>query len=636
MTRWLAGIFDPHAAIDHAPLAGALSPHACELTARGPLRVAYTGANAPDGATLCLLDGHLDNAAALRAELGAPLDWRAEELLALGWREWGAAGLLPRLRGDFALLIWDGERDRGLLARDQLGARSIFLHERWGGICFAGEIAHLLALLPRRPAPDPTGLAHWLTMRRRPGAGTLYEGVRRLDPGTALLFDRVGLREQTYWSPRFAEPLNAGEPQLAQRMRASLDRAVQRRIGNDGLTGVLMSGGLDSASVAALAGEQAPERVRLYSGVFPEHPAVDESELIEQLQGALGLAGATAEVRPGGLIASAVEFVQAWQLPPAGWGDFWTLPLLRAASSAGVRVMLGGDGGDELFGVRLYLMADRLRAGQALRAARLTRLLPGLSERMRRRDVLRMMAGVGLSGLLPYRLHALLRRPLRAREIPAWLSPALRVAVRDSDDPLAWKRLDGPRWWAEIAHGLTRGIEETGVFEHQRRRAALAGLQARHPLLDLDLVELGLRQPPLATFDRNRSRPVLRAAMAGALPDAVRMRPQKALFDSVLIDTLAGPDGAAVQRLLGDPRAELGAYIDLDAMRQALLDSDRCRREQPFRWMWQVWRLAAAECWLRAQAGRTGQALVHASSARVTVRSTPRGAVGAISSVFHT
>ena len=96
------------------------------------------------------------------------------------------------------------------------------------------------------------------------------------------------------------------------------------------------------------------------------------------------------------------------------------------------------------------------------------------------------------------------------------------------------------------------------MFEHQRRRAASAGLEARHPLFDLDLVELSLRQPPLATFDRHRSRPVLRAAMAGALPDAVRLRPHKALFDSVLVDSLAGPDGALARRLLSDPAAALG------------------------------------------------------------------------------
>jgi asparagine synthase (glutamine-hydrolysing) len=148
-------------------------------------------------------------------------------------------------------------------------------------------------------------------------------------------------------------------------------------------------------------------------------------------------------------------------------------------------------------------------------------------------------------------------------------------------------------------------------------------LEARHPLFDLDLVELSLRLPPLATFDRYRSRPLLRNAMAGLLPDAVRLRPQKALFDSVLLDCLDGADGAAAFRLLSDPRAELRAYVDQRCLADALSVRSRQRREQPFRWMWQLWRLTTAECWLRAQGGAGGETLrarIDASPARVSLR----------------
>jgi asparagine synthase (glutamine-hydrolysing) len=169
---------------------------------------------------------------------------------------------------------------------------------------------------------------------------------------------------------------------------------------------------------------------------------------------------------------------------------------------------------------------------------------------------------------------------------------------------------------------LTRGIEETGVFEQQRRTAAAAGLGARHPLLDLDLVELGLRLPPLCSYDRYLNRPLLRAATTGMLPDAVRLRPQKVLFDSLLVDCLAGPDAEAVCALLG-PGAELGAYVELERVQAELLDSDRLRRAQPFRWMWQVWRLCTAECWLRTQADHHVRAPEYEptpSRARVTLR----------------
>jgi hypothetical protein len=161
------------------------------------------------------------------------------------------------------------------------------------------------------------------------------------------------------------------------------------------------------------------------------------------------------------------------------------------------------------------------------------------------------------------------------------------------------------------------------MFEHHRQRAAAAGLQARHPLLDLDLVALALRLPPLASFDRYRNRPLLRAALAGRLPDSVRRRPGKALFDSLVVDSLAGADGPLIRRLLTDPGAEIRAYVDQRRVRRDLLDSDRLRRERPFDWMCQVWRLTTAECWLRAQADPGNVMLlggVQASPPQVSLR----------------
>jgi asparagine synthase (glutamine-hydrolysing) len=635
VSRWLVGTFDPRGRLNPERLTRAAPPSEATIIELGPLRIAYSGAQSDADEPWCLFDGYLDNAADLSAALDVPDNLSPERVIAAGWRRWGP-GLLDRLRGDFVVVIWDARRGEGLLARDQLGARSLFLHGSVGGLCFAGEVRDLLALLPTRPAPDPVGLAHWLAMSDRPGAATLFEGIRRLDPGTALLLDRNGVREQAYWTPRFTDLLTGAEEDVVREVRVALDRAVRRRLDPDRPTGILMSGGLDSASVAAVAADQAPGAALAYSGVFPEHPAVDEADLVDELREALRLPGVTAEVRPGGLLASAVDAAQRWSMPLVGWGDFWVLPLLRAAAADGVRVMLGGDGGDELFGARSYLLADRLRSGHPLQALRLAWELPGAGYGPPKREVLGMLGKVAATGALPYGPHKLLHRPFAGRGAPRWLRGQTRRDLVQSSDPLAWKRLDGPRWWADIAYGLTRGIEQTGVFEQQRRTAATAGLDARHPLLDLDLVELGMRQPPLASFDRYLNRPVLRAAMAGLVPDAVRLRPQKILFDSLLVDCLAGPDGAAVRQLLADPQAELGAYIDLPAMRRDLLDSDRRRREQPFRWMWQLWRLCTAECWLRTQCptGRPDGEGLRPSVPRVTLKRAASAAGKQTSYVF--
>jgi asparagine synthase (glutamine-hydrolysing) len=606
MSRWLAGVFDPGGWSDDARLSASLSPYEATLGGNAGLRVAYSGEPTRERGTLCLLDGQLDNAAELGRELGLG-SCTTEGLLTAGYRRWGRE-LPSRLRGDFVLLVWDPERREGLLARDQLGVRPCLIHRSTGRLLFACEMRHMLALLPKSPTPDPASIAHWVAVSTRPGPQTLYEGIERLQPGSALLFGRDGVQPLRYWAPRFEEPLELAQEELAERIRTSLELAVRRRLATGHGTGVLMSGGLDSSAVAALCAREPGAEALACSATFPEHPQADESELIGELDLAFGLRGVRAEVRPGGLLASAVESIAAWQMPLLGWGDFWTLPLMRASAAAGVTTILDGDGGDELFGVRSFLLADRLRAGHPRDCVALARRLPGAGGQPSRRELARMLGSVALGGATPHPLHGLATRSLVKREAPPWLLRRTARALASSSDPLAWKRLRGPRWWAHAAHGVTQGIEQAGVFEHQRRRAALAGLEARHPLLDLDLVELGLRQPPEQTLDPRFNRPLLRAAMRGLLPDSVRLRPQKARFESLIVDCLRGTDAAAVRRLLTAPDAEIGAYVDRSAMRRSLFDSEERFEADPFRWMWQVWRLVNAEYWLRSLAGTLASA----------------------------
>jgi asparagine synthase (glutamine-hydrolysing) len=608
MERWLAARFGPKAGGGPDPRA-ALAPHPAWQLHAGPLKLAYTGPETPGGEIVCLLDGRLDNAEELRVELGAaPSEADSDErLLTAAYRRWGAE-LAGRMRGDFVLFAWDRRHEHGLLARDQLGVRPVFVHGGPENLVFAGELAQLLALLPSRPDPDEASLAHWIAASTRPGPETLFAGIRRLPPGAAMVFSARRAREVRYWEPRFEGALDLPPEELAEQVRARLATAVRRRASGR-RSAVLMSGGLDSSAVAAIATHEASERPLACSAVFPEHPETDESALIGELRQRLELRGPLLAVRAGGLLRSMLAHLERWQAPPVGWGDFWTEELIRAAAEAGVTTVLDGDGGDEVFGPRSHLVADRLRRGHPLQALSLAAALPGGGPQIGRRQLASTFLRLGVAGAIPEPAQ----RPLRSRgirrEAPSWMLPATRRALGRSDDPYAWKRLRGPRWWAHAAHGISRGIEQTGIFEHQRRRAAALGVEAAHPMLDLDLVELCLRTPPVATLDQRFNRPVLRDAMRGSLPEEVRLRPAKAWFDALIVECLAGADGEAVRSLLGDPRAELGAYVDLAAMRAALLDDENARRRQPFRWMWQVWRLVGAECWLRSQTQSSSQIL---------------------------
>ena len=167
--------------------------------------------------------------------------------------------------------------------------------------------------------------------------------------------------------------------------------------------------------------------------------------------------------------------------------------------------------------------------------------------------------------------------------------------------------MSGPRWWAQLADSLTNGVAARGVHDHARRRAATAGLDARHPLLDAELLEFVLRLcRPSSASTHTAAVPMLRASMAGLVPDEVRLRPGKSYFDAPFYEAMAGHDRDAVRRILLDPGAELGAFVDLEVVRRDLLDVAPKQHPLGLRhWTASTWRLVTAEIWLLSQRGGT-------------------------------
>jgi asparagine synthase (glutamine-hydrolysing) len=140
------------------------------------------------------------------------------------------------------------------------------------------------------------------------------------------------------------------------------------------------------------------------------------------------------------------------------------------------------------------------------------------------------------------------------------------------------------------------------LHDTSRRHASLSGIEPRHPLLDVDLIELALSFPPELAFDRRFNRPVLRQAVDGLVCEEVRLRPYKSNFDPVLIAGLKA-DLPAIERLLLGADAEVGAYADRRLL-HAYLASPPTGAGQLREWALTIWNLATTECWLRGEAGR--------------------------------
>ena len=241
------------------------------------------------------------------------------------------APALASLRGDFAILVWDAEARRGLIARDQCGARGLYWSQRSGRLLFATEVHLLLRLFERRPGPHAAALAHWLAMEGIPGDQTMYDGVLRMPPAGFLALGAGQPTPSLYWDPSYAPPLEAPRDELVSRVRASLELASRRCLRTHDPVGVMLSGGLDSSSVAALAmhvAEPGEAPRRGYSAVFPNHPSVDESGLIDTLSQTVGLPSTRIVVRSGSVLGGAIDYIERWEMPPPSPNlFFWLAPV---------------------------------------------------------------------------------------------------------------------------------------------------------------------------------------------------------------------------------------------------------------------------------------------------------------------
>jgi asparagine synthase (glutamine-hydrolysing) len=539
-----------------------------------------------------------------------------EEVVATGYARWGSA-LLDRLRGPFALVAWNGDTQRGVLAQDQLGGRSIFTCREGCRLLFSTEVALLLRLLCRRPGPDDVALAYHLVDHSVPDDRTLFEGIRRIGGGRHLELSQSGQVQRRHWAPRYHAPLQGSRADLAAQLHETLSATIDAALSPPPVAAMLLSGGLDSSVVAALASRSIPALEAL-SACFPDDPQLDETAWAGQVADHIGVRLTTVPIERREPLQAAARYLDAWQLPLPVPGIFIDEQLLATARSHGAKVVIDGQGGDELFGASHFLISDYLRRFRVPTAWRLARGNPWGGSTAPRRQVWRLLTQVGGRGALPPMLHEVARRRRSAESYaPAWLRPELMRLYHETEDPWRWKQLDGPRWWAWLADTLTRGRETADIANYLRRRARMAGLEALSPLLDVDLVELMLRLPPEANFDPVLTRPLVREALRGALPPAVLARRDKRDFSALQHRTLLAPENLhAIRGLLDGRTAEVGAYVDVSHFRRSYLDRPPAVGEPNWRiWAIHVWNVVTAETWLREQASRRETLAIHAQRA---------------------
>lgn len=604
MKRTFIGTYGDPGADGLARAYGAAEPHPgsrSEIT-DGRLALIAIGGTPPAsaGSISCSLDGRLFDRAALAGALDLPLDASPEFLVASAYARWGDS-MLGSLRGEFVLFLWDRQAHSGILVRDHLGTRAAFYHECGSLLTVGSEISDVLRALSSRPGPAQEAVLHYLAGIPLPIGSTLYEGIRQLPAGHYLSLARGRWQLSRYWTPRFERPGTASREELADTARSEIERAVSRRMGSSDQIAIILSGGLDSTALAAVAHRQSPGQVKGYAGVFPNHPTVDETPWITATAESLGLETACGAPKDQGLMANALEHIDLWGVPATGFG-FWFPPLYRWAAADGANLLVTGDGGDELFEVQPFLIADYLRSGRFFSAVRAARSIPGMGDYPPWPAVIRALGNYGIRGALPHPLDKKAARLIwREGQARPWFTQKSNRTLRGQWSPTAWKKLEGPLYWRSIFNRLIETVPGLGLFDYQRREAERAGGEVSLPFFDVDLVTFATGIPPELSFNPYLRKPMLRASMSGLLPEKVRLRTSKTAFDELTISAVSDSERGLVAGLLCDPGVEVAAYVDRDRVSQLATTGPRGDLETTRDQARDLWRLASVECWLRAQ-----------------------------------
>jgi len=533
------------------------------------------------------------------------------DLLRLAYEKWGD-DLVRHVKGIFALVAWDAARRTWLAARDPLGSYPLFYAETAGGILFSTD-ARTLAHAPGVCGDlNRLALADHLCHRWPDPEETYFTAVRRVPPGHILRVDPSGRRLRRYWDPApEGQPVEWLTDRELEGFDQVLDEAVNRCLGQ-GRTGIFLSGGFDSVSVAAVATDNArrlglPAPLAL-SLSFPD-PECNEELVQRGVAARLGLEqemlAFPAALKGKPLLASALEMAATWPVPMF---NCWN-PAYAGLASTGVRrgceVVLTGNGGDEWLGVSPFLAADLLRAGDVRGLARHLRTV-NRSYHTSRLDVLRGAAWTfGMRPLLSAALGRVAPRAWRASRVRRLIESTPSFAAPDPDlrrrmDARAGRNLPdpNPRDGFYVQDGRTAldhplmAIDLEENFEMSRR----LGVRILHPYWDADLVDFLHRVPPRHLNRGGRSKGLVRYAMARRFPDLGFERHKKVTATGFFCRVLReqGPDAwralGSAERL-SDLGVADGKRVD-EMMSAGLSGSD-------WRSLYRVWDVLALETWLR-------------------------------------
>ena len=496
-----------------------------------------------DDTVWTVLNGEIFNYIELRAELealGHRFRTRSDtEVIVHAYEEYGER-FVDRLNGQFAIALWDACRERLLLLRDRVGIRPLFYAHSGGRLLFASEVKAILAVAPEKAVLDARALAQIFTFWATVGSRTPFKGVRSLPPGHILVVEDGRECLERYWDWDFAVGSRCCDVSLeaaAETLRGLLVEAIHRQLRSDLPVGAYLSGGLDSSGIAALARHEAGA-LQTFSMSF-DQAEYDEGGFQRCMAEHLGVRHSTLHCSALDIGNAFPELIWHTESPVLRTAPVPLMLLSRFVHDAGVKVVLTGEGADEVFGGYDLFKEGKIRRFWARhpdsqwRAALFARLYPYLAHSpVASRSFARVFFGQRLQEVdNPFYAH--LTRWSTTRGIFRFLSPEFSLLLQQvsPEDELKAQLPAQFMAWGDLARDQyieVKTLLEGFLLSSQGDRPSLAhAVESRLPYLDHRVVEFVNGLSPRLKLRGLREKVLLKAALQNVLPESILRRPKQ-------------------------------------------------------------------------------------------------------------
>lgn len=543
-------------------------------------------------------NGEIYNYLELRTELaqrGYPFRSRSDtEVILAAYREWGHDCVL-RLNGMFAFAIWDARAQQLFCARDHLGIKPFCYCFAGGRFQFASEQKALLAGNSVPARANLEAVVDYLSFSYTPSTDTLFQGIQKLAPGHSMVADRRGLQVQCFWNPDFGGAAPRNEESWAEELRELVRDAIRLQIRSDVPVGAHLSGGIDSSTVCCFAAELLP-KLQTFTAKFEEGGLYDESAFARMVVDRIHSDHHEVIPRRGNLPELLPKVLFQLDEPVEAASVFGKYHVAEIVSTQ-VKVVLGGQGGDELFGgydwyvknlftAMLFGYRPQAPSGWALRF-----LWATMKEQSAKRLVKSVWRNFGNNRLDHIFANNWNRAPGAADLLRAGATHGDNAEARflAAFGALGESELADRMFKFDMQHYLQ------ALLTSEDRLSMAFSVESRVPLLDYRIAELAGRLGWRMKSDPGVSKRVLRQAAEGVVPAQILARRDKRGFPTPIGQWLRDPALNLMERFVYRDNAFAKEYFDLDRLRTL----ERSTSYFSTDWSERLWRVLTVCVWAK-------------------------------------